>query len=96
VFIFCAESVYFRYADGTIISIAHMGDPAPGGGVFRHAFPEAINERGDVLIAGDLTETPGSINEIGACTFSPAISSWRYRVRVIRCQGAGTSRPPAA
>ena len=38
-FIFCAESVYLKNAaTGNIQSIAHQGDPAPGGGLFRVAF----------------------------------------------------------
>jgi hypothetical protein len=52
--IFCAESVYVE-RHGIIESIAHQGDPAPGGGVFNYAFGPQLNSRGDIVFAGDLT-----------------------------------------
>jgi hypothetical protein len=48
-------SVYVKEASGTIISIAHSGDPAPGGGVFQGAFGAHINNAGDVVFAGQLS-----------------------------------------
>lgn len=58
-FIFCAESVYVKdAATGAIRSIAHQGDPAPGGGVFRVAFGPVLNDRGDIAFIGDLTPAP--------------------------------------
>src|SRR5438445_556235 len=46
----CGESVYLKdAATGIIQSIAHQGDPAPGGGVFRLAFGAVVNSRGDVV-----------------------------------------------
>lgn len=57
--IFCAESVYVRKATtGEILSIAHQGDPAPGGGVFSLAFGAVLNSRGDIAFIGDLTPSP--------------------------------------
>ncbi len=54
--IFCGESLYVRPATtGEIQSIAHQGDPAPGGGVFRHAFGPVLNSHGDMVFLGDLT-----------------------------------------
>jgi hypothetical protein len=38
--------------------IAHQGDPAPGGGVFRHAWGPILDESGQVLFVGDLTPAP--------------------------------------
>ena len=49
---------------GQIISIAHQGDPAPGGGTFRLAFGPAINNRGDVAFIGDLTPAPDDIGQL--------------------------------
>ena len=58
--IFCGESVYVRSgATGAISSIAHQGAPAPGGGVYRLAFGPVINNRGEIVFIGDLTESPG-------------------------------------
>jgi hypothetical protein len=66
VFIAALGSVYVKSgATGQITSIAHAGDPAPGGGVFRQAlFPE-INDRGDVLFTGDLTPAPDANQVLG-------------------------------
>ena len=47
-----------RRADGSIVSLVHAGDPAPGGGTFRSAFEPVINNRGDILFLGDLTPSP--------------------------------------
>jgi hypothetical protein len=58
--IFCAESVYVKDAvTGKIQSIAHQGDPAPGGGTYRLAFGPVLNEQGDIAFIGDLTPAPG-------------------------------------
>jgi len=57
--IFCGDNVYLRKApSGQIISIAHQGDPAPGGGVFRHAWGPIVNNHGQVPFVGDLTVAP--------------------------------------
>jgi hypothetical protein len=40
--------------------IAHVGDPAPGGGTYSGAFFPIINNRGDVLFAGDVTSLSGA------------------------------------
>ena len=58
--IFCAESVYVKDAiTGKIQSIAHQGDPAPGGGTYRFAFGPVLNNGGDIAFIGDLTPAPG-------------------------------------
>lgn len=58
--IFCGESVYlYRKASGRIVSIAHQGEPAPGGGTYRLAFGPALNNHGDLVFIGDLTPPPG-------------------------------------
>jgi hypothetical protein len=52
---FCGESVYLKDGTtGSIRSIAHVGDPAPGGGHFTVAFGALVNNRGDVVFLGDL------------------------------------------
>lgn len=57
----CLNSIYVRKAaTGEIRSIAHAGDPAPGGGVFRQAISPVINNRGDIVFLGDLTSPPSA------------------------------------
>jgi hypothetical protein len=57
--IMCGDNVYLRKApSGEIISIAHQGDPAPGGGVFRHAWGPILNNDHQLLFVGDLTPPP--------------------------------------
>ncbi|MCC6628689.1 MAG: hypothetical protein IT340_14965 [Chloroflexi bacterium] len=64
--IFCAESVYLLLQHPTrIISIAHQGQPAPGGGVYRLAFGTRLNNRGEVAFVGDLTPAPGALQHSG-------------------------------
>src|SRR5207245_4554204 len=52
-------------ATGQTTSIAHAGDPAPGGGVFRQGLFPQINSRGDVLFTGDLTPAPDANQVLG-------------------------------
>ncbi|WP_338048762.1 DUF7453 family protein [Polyangium aurulentum] len=63
--IFCGESVYLRKKDGTITSIAHQDDAAPGGGTYRLAFGPVLNNRGDILFIGDLTPAPDLFTSLG-------------------------------
>jgi hypothetical protein len=56
--IFCAGSVYRKAATGAIQSIAHQGQPAPGGGTYRLAFGPAMNNAGALVFIGDLTPAP--------------------------------------
>ena len=52
-------SLYFKNArTGQIESIAHAGDPAPGGGVFRSVYSPVLNDQGDIAFLGDLS--PGA------------------------------------
>ena len=70
-FIFCAESVYLRSApNGAIQSIAHQGDPAPGGGVFRVAFGPILNNRGQIAFIGDLTPAPDAAVSLGVFLYT--------------------------
>ena len=48
---------------GTITSIAHSGDAAPGGGAFRQAISPVLNDSGAVAFLGDLS-TPPQANQI--------------------------------
>jgi len=52
------SSLYLKNHLGTILSIAHAGDPAPGGGVFRSAYSPVMNESGDIVFQGDLSAPP--------------------------------------
>jgi hypothetical protein len=55
----CLGSVYVKdAATGNIRSIAHAGDDAPGGGVYRQASSPVINAQGDIVFLGDLTSPP--------------------------------------
>jgi hypothetical protein len=70
-FISTLGSLYFRDGvTGQITSIAHAGDPAPGGGVFRQAIFPIINNRGDVLFTGDLTPAPNANQVLGVFLYS--------------------------
>jgi hypothetical protein len=54
-------SVYVKNgATGKIRSIAHAGDQAPGGGVFRQAISPVLNDSGAIAFLGDLTPPPAS------------------------------------
>jgi len=69
--LFCAESVYLKdAATGRIRSIAHQGDPAPGGGVFRLAFGPVLNSRDDIVFIGDLTPAPATADAVGVFLYS--------------------------
>jgi hypothetical protein len=48
--------VFLRKANGELVSLGRQGDPAPGGGNFRLSFGPILNERGDVVFIGDLTD----------------------------------------
>src|SRR5262249_12050343 len=58
VFIFCGGSVYKKTATGAIPSIAHQGQPAPGGGTYTTAFGAVLNNAGDVVFIGDFSPDP--------------------------------------
>src|SRR5215471_4775923 len=61
----CFESVYVKKkGTGEITSIAHQGDPAPGGGTYRLAFGPVINSRGDIVFIGDLTPAPDFLKDL--------------------------------
>jgi len=70
-FIAALASVYVKSgATGQITSIAHAGDLAPGGGVFRQALFPGINARGDVVFTGDLTPAPDANHVLGIFLYS--------------------------
>jgi hypothetical protein len=63
-------SLYLKdAAKGTIRSIVHAGDPAPGGGVFRQTFHPVMNDGGDIVFAGDVTPAPDAQRDVGAFLF---------------------------
>jgi hypothetical protein len=55
---------------GSIISIAHAGDPAPGGGVFRSAYSPIMNDAGDIVFQGDLSASPAFLQVQGVYLYS--------------------------
>jgi hypothetical protein len=62
----CGESVYvMKAATGEIRSIAHQGDPAPGGGTYRIAFGPVLNDRREIAFIGDLTPPPNVAQSLG-------------------------------
>jgi hypothetical protein len=64
-------SLYIKSGStGQITSIAHAGDPAPGGGVFRQALFGGINDRDDVVFTGDLTPAPNVYQSLGVFLYS--------------------------
>ena len=66
-FLFCAGSVYVRYANtGSIVSIAHQGDPIPasaGGGTYDYAYSPLLNGSGTILFAAGLQGTSSPIGD---------------------------------
>lgn len=69
--IFCAESVYLKKrATGDVLSIAHQGDAAPGGGTYRLAFGPVLNNRGQAAFIGDLTPAPDAGQSLAVFLFS--------------------------
>ncbi len=80
--IFCGDNTYLRFADsGRIISIAHQGDPAPGGGTFRHAWGPIINNARTVLFVGDLSAPPENDLAQGLYLYDPSQGTTRPVVR---------------
>jgi hypothetical protein len=60
----CLWSLYVKDgATGKIRSVAHAGDQAPGGGVFRQAFSPVLNDSGAIAFLGDLTPAP-AVDEV--------------------------------
>lgn len=68
--LFCAESVYVKTGKGEVLSLAHQGDPAPGGGTYRLASRPVINNRGEVVFFGDLTPAPGTFESLAVFLFT--------------------------
>jgi len=66
-----ADGIYVKEGGtGNIYTIAHPGDPAPGGGRFRAAAHEMMNNRGDIAFFGDLTPHPDFNQTVGAFLYS--------------------------
>ena len=57
---------------GNIISIAHAGDHAPGGGIFHEIISPVINDSGDIAFIGDITPCPPHTSPC------PSTTLWRY------------------
>ncbi len=64
--ILCLDGAYVkRHAGGGLERIAGAGDPAPGGGFFSSARSPLVNSHGDVVFAGDLSQPPFLLRDIG-------------------------------
>jgi hypothetical protein len=61
----CGSSLYKRSAGGETESIAHQGDPAPGGGTYRQAFGAVVNDQDEIVFTGDLTPAPNALQTLG-------------------------------
>ena len=85
----CLGSVYVKKAaTGKIRSIAHAGDPAPGGegeDVYRQAIFPVMNNRGDIVFLGDLTSPPDAFQVTGVYLHSGG--------ETIRVAGPGDPMP---
>jgi hypothetical protein len=55
---------------GRVSTVVHAGDLAPGGGNFRQALHDVMNNRGDIVFGGDLTPAPSANQSIGAFVYS--------------------------
>jgi hypothetical protein len=56
-YMFCAESVYLkRGTTGTILPIAHRGDPSPAGANYFGSYGAILNARGDIVFLSELTD----------------------------------------
>jgi len=65
------SSLYLKDSrTGAILSIAHAGDPAPGGGVFRSAYSPVMNDSGDLIFQGDLSSPPNFFQAQGIYLYS--------------------------
>jgi hypothetical protein len=71
----CLGSIYLKDgATGKLRSIAHAGDPAPGGGVYRQAISPVLNDQGDLVFLGDLTPPPLARQVTGVYLHSKGIT----------------------
>jgi hypothetical protein len=65
----CGDSLYLRSKSGSIVSIAHQGDPAPGGGTFSTAFGGLINDAGKIVFNGNLGTPEGTGVQVGVFSY---------------------------
>ena len=64
-------SVYVRDGDtGKITSIAHIGQAAPGGGIFYVAYDAQLNNSGDIIFTGTLN---ADLNQSGLFRYSEGV-----------------------
>lgn len=86
-FIGCLPNLYVKKAGtGEIKSIVLAGETAaPGGGTFRAAGSPVMNNQGDIVFLGDLTEAPDANKIIGVYLYSQG--------KIIRVAGPGDVMP---
>ena len=73
----CGDSVYLRTGTtGAITSIAHQGDPAPGGGTFTVTFGALINDSDQVAFVGNLgSPNPQTASPCGIYRYQDGVLS---------------------
>jgi hypothetical protein len=89
--IHCADSSFLKEAgSGRILQIAHQGDPIPdsaGGGVYHYAFGPTVNDAGQVVFTGALSDPPGPV-------FGDSLGVFLYtHGRVIKVARPGDALP---
>jgi len=69
-------SLYLKDAQsGVIRSIAHAGDSAPGGGVYREIISPALNSGGDIAFIGDISPFPNVNQHLAVFLHSKSTTS---------------------
>lgn len=68
-------SLYLKDAGtGNITSIAHLGNAAPGGGVFREIISPALNDFGELAFIGDISPFPNVNQHLAVYLYSGGVT----------------------
>lgn len=87
-------SLYLKDAQsGKITSIAHLGDPAPRGGMFREIPSCVLNNSGDIAFIGDITKAP-DVNQALAVYLHSGHTTLAVAAATMRCQAADIFSTP--
>jgi hypothetical protein len=85
-------SLYFKDAiNGTITSIAHAGDAAPRGGVFRYTISPVLNDSDGIVFLGDISEYPFCNQHVGV--YLHRVGRSRDHSRCERATTVAVARP---
>jgi len=86
----CYESLYlYRARTGTLSSLVHQGDPAPGGDTFDFAFNGRLNSVGDVSFIGVLD----MIDEDGWVLYKNGVFLYRHTGSIVKVAKPGDRLP---